>query len=416
MLQIKTKQIHQLVKAVVNQNSVLPILSCVCLDKDTLTVTDLEVHLQIPYKSGITACIESKQFITATELMPEPVFTAVASMIDKPWFVAGETKYYGSADDAAGHMIKEGKEDDTLETFCKRMKYKQVKGMPEQIAGGEIAVKIAQGKKQVKVMGDQVENYPALPTNEYNNLEPNFTDIEIELIETAMKFTSDDDLRPAMTGIYFGDAIAATDAHRLFFYPIEKVKAPFILPYQAARILTMIGGSWKVKTSGKCLEYGDDKIPYLESGQLLFENENGIKLYARAIDARFPNYKVVVPQGIGTGLITADATELSNEIKVCMKFANTSTNQVTFLLDDKANKVKLISQDVDLGHEYSVELEKVKLLMKSQFDIAFNGKFMLDILNQLDWNLPVKIKLWGSGNAAIINDHFLIMPLMLNNP
>jgi len=47
--------------------------------------------------------------------------------------------------------------------------------------------------------------------------------------------------------------------------------------------------------------------------------------------------------------------------------------------------------------------------------IAFNAKFLLQIISQHTGNGPVKIKLWAETKATIINDSFLLMPLMLNN-
>ena len=63
--------------------------------------------------------------------------------------------------------------------------------------------------------------------------------------------------------------------------------------------------------------------------------------------------------------------------------------------------------------EYTAELEKAEVVKKANFAIAFNGQFLTEILNYQDWNEPVKIKMWGETKAAIINESFLIMPLML---
>lgn len=408
-----TKEINKIVKAVINKSTVLPILECVCLTGDKLTVSDLETHVTIPFKSGANICIDSGDFITATELMNEPVFIQSKVMVDKPTFVPGtDIVFYGDNDKAKADWLKEKTNGQSFEDYCLLKKYKVAKGKIDQEESHDVAVTIEQGKKKIKVTGESVLNFVALPDMKDAKKAASWTDTEMQLITTAMVFASGDDLRPAMTGIYFGDAICATDAHRLFFHPITEIKVPFIIPYKTCKILTMIGGNWEVRTSGLILK-DEDKKPYLGEGKLLFINENGIEVYSRAIDAKFPKYKVVLPEGIGKGLITANINELAAEIKTAMKFANRSTNQVAFLMNNKTNKVTLNAQEIDFGKEYSVELENAKLLMKEQFDIAFNGKFLIDILNQQDWAVPVKIKLWGPTKAAIINEHFLIMPLLL---
>ena len=272
MKHLTTKERNRIIKAVINNNTLVPILSSVCLEENYLTATDLEVSVRMPYQTGIKCCVDAKKFYTATELMEAPVFSATTYKEDKPTFYEGVVQFYGDKKEIAQTKIIEGKEGESMLDFCKRKKIKQVKGKVEQEEGNSYDVKIKFGKKEIKVMGESIGNFPKLPDMENAVDVATWTEKEIDLITTAMVFTSHDDLRPAMTGIYFGKEIVATDAHRMFFHPITPIAVPFIIPYKAARLLTMIGGNWKVKADGQELTYNKEK--YLGEGKLLFENEN----------------------------------------------------------------------------------------------------------------------------------------------
>ena len=68
-------------------------------------------------------------------------------------------------------------------------------------------------------------------------------------------------------------------------------------------------------------------------------------------------------------------------------------------IDEEALKM------IDKLNEYQKECKEMAT--------AFNGKFLLDILTKCE-DERVNIKLWSPNKAAIVNDKFLIMPLMLN--
>lgn len=346
---MKKTQLTKVIKAVVNKNTVMPILENVVFDNDRIEVSDLENFVSIPYQSGIKACVNASKFLTCIDMMDNPTF------------------------DFDG--IKK--------------------------------VTISEGKKKVGLVSDKVKDFPIFdfskPYYQDENIneihEVGFLDVKaMSYIETALKFTSNDDLRPAMTGIYINDEIVGTDAHRLFHAKIEPFAVPFILPGKTAKILLTIGGEWQV---------------FANQYQAIFINEDLVSVSCRVIDAKFPNYKVVIPTDEGNMEWKQDIKELRSEIKSALKFANTSTNQVTFSLNGKAI---ISSQDVDFAYEYSSELENFKLnkIHKEDLTIAFNGNFLTEILGECEGK-EANIRLWDHNKAALIGENFLLMPLMLNS-
>lgn len=359
---METKQLSQIIKAVVNRNGVLPILEDVCLTKDSLTVTNLEIYAVIPYKSNIAACVPSDSFINAINAVDSPKFTC-------------------------SHSLE---------------------------------VTISGGKRTFKHKGEAIDNFPKLPEFTSPKRIMKIADDEMRMLKTATKFTSDDDLRPAMTGVYVGNDIAATDAHRLYYEPLEKaVQQSFILPLDAVKLITSIGGTWTVYSQPPAKPKKQDsatKKPVLQqsSAYILLENSDKVQLYIRTIDARFPEYSVVIPKKRPERTFIFDHKELSDELKILLKYANTATHQVT--LDCKSGKMQLMAADFDFERSYNVELENFKFTGKGEVtEIAFNIKFLQTILSEVDPSQPVKMKVWGPTKCGIIDDRFLLMPLMLNN-
>lgn len=180
----------------------------------------------------------------------------------------------------------------------------------------------------------------------------------------------------------------------------------------------------------------------IPANYVCFTREDGIQVITRTIDARFPDWRVVWPQGEENVILNADRAILIDEIKFAQQYANRSTNQVAFSINRSCH---IASQDVDFSFEYQNEVEQAipewnEEVIKSSYDAlkaksvasgtemrpyeeyqkeckematAFNGKFLLDILTKIE-DERVSIKLWAPNKAAIINDKFLIMPLMLN--
>lgn len=336
---MKNSQLKKVIKAVINKNSVLPILENVLIKDGKMSMTDLETYVQIPYE-GPECCFYAEHFISALNIMESPTIE-----VDKLY-----------------------------------------------------NINIKENKRRIGVTGEDWSKFPAIPVKD-EDLKSigSFNQEASGYLETALKFVSNDDLRPLLTGIHLGKEIAATDAHRLFWKAIKPLKKEFTMPAKTARILLAIGGEWKVFFDG--------------ANYACFINQDGVSVYFRCIEGIFPNYQVVIPEGEGNVVLSVDPKELRSEIKNAMQFANKATNQVTFSIN---GSVKIYSCDVEFGFEYSNEVVAQTPIKKQDLQIGFNGKFLDQILSELDKGEKANIKLLASEKAAIINERFLLMPLMLN--
>jgi DNA polymerase-3 subunit beta len=141
-------------------------------------------------------------------------------------------------------------------------------------------------------------------------------------------------------------------------------------------------------------------------------------MICRLIDARFPDYKVVIPANNPFHLIV-NKNAFQNALRRVNVFSNKSTNQVA--LSISGSELQLAAQDVDFSFEGNER-------MSCQYDgediqIAFNAKFMIEMLSAADTD-DVRLELSTPSKAGLIKPSeqaegedllMLVMPLMLNS-
>jgi DNA polymerase-3 subunit beta len=223
-----------------------------------------------------------------------------------------------------------------------------------------------------------------------------------------------DEMRPAMTGVYFelfedGLQTVATDAHRLVKYRRSDVNCPsqdsFIVPRKPLNLLK------------SALPANEDAITLSYNGSHLFVQHGETLLSCRLIDSRFPDYKVVIPADNPYKLHVAKA-DFTQALRRIAIFSNKSTNQVVLTIT--GNLLQLAAQDIDYSFEGN---EKMPCSYDGEdMAIAFNAKFLIEMLNATDTE-EVVLELSGPTKAGILkpseqgeNEDLLMlaMPLMIN--
>jgi DNA polymerase-3 subunit beta len=218
-----------------------------------------------------------------------------------------------------------------------------------------------------------------------------------------------------MTGVFFelsekGITCVATDAHRLVRFTRNDIKCPkkdtFIVPKKP---LTLLKGA---------LPSNDDELTISYNSNHLFVKHGGTELVCRLIDARFPDYKVVIPTD-NPYKLKVNKNDFQNSLRRVSVFSNKSTNQVALTIT--GSELQLEAQDIDFSFEGNER-------MACQYDgedlqIAFNAKFLIEMLSAADTE-EVTIELSTPTKAGIIKPSeavegeellMLVMPLMLNN-
>ena len=204
---------------------------------------------------------------------------------------------------------------------------------------------------------------------------------------------STDDLRPAMTGLYFSVkdnelTTCATDAHKLTKCVIsldesyEELSA--IIPARALSVLRKLaeGQMLQCVIDDRYFKCNIDEVTTLQ---------------CILIDAKYPNFDAVIPVQ-HTKTITVDRQELINSLKRIQIFANSKSNRVIFNASEE-DGVKLSSQDLDYNRSAQEDLSCV--YDNQPIEIAFNAQFMGQMLQSMDYE-EVHILMTDQKKPALI--------------
>jgi DNA polymerase-3 subunit beta len=294
-----------------------------------------------------------------------------------------------------------------------------LKNLPDQPLTFNIdknyAIELTSDSGKYKVMGENPDNFPKEPAADNAT---SFTMTSTGLV-TAINKTlfavSNDDLRPAMTGVYFelmkdGMQCVATDAHRLVKYKRTDVSCPaqdnFIVPKKP---LNLLKGA---------LPDNEDELTISYNSNHLFVAHGTMQLSCRLIDARFPDYKVVIPADNPYKMVVMKS-DFQQALRRVSIFSNKSTNQVALTIT--GSQLQLAAQDIDFSFEGN---ERMACQYTGEdMSIAFNAKFLIEMLNAADTQ-EVVLELSSSTKAGILKPTeqgegedlmMLVMPLMLNS-
>jgi len=453
----KKKLLITAIKKTIKRNGTLPILESVYFDGQSAIVTDLETSVIIPYKTDIDICVPANKVIDILEITDNPVFEKTPpAVLERPVTEVDGKLYYVPTDETVNSAYIKRDEEDRHLNLNQFIQKRMPEAAPpfETYEQDNFCVQVQDGKRKIKVTGDGAHNFPKIPMYNAGDTERQvgrFTAETMSMLEEALCFVSKDDLRPALTGVYFEEKkgkksmIVATDAHRMFFNKIEPLHESFILPEKTAKILLSFGGEWELTTDGDF--------------HICFFREDGLKIVTRTIDASFPDFRVVIPQGEPNVKLFADPSFLLKELKNAAKFANKTTKQVNIHLNGVCT---LSSQEVDFGEEYQTELESAEIGFNPDWDpgylfegkpvvikedlgavvkirkpedfsdveimkealtkapnellIAFNSGFLQEVVHKIAAAYePVEFHLWAPTKATIINGRYLVMPLMINS-
>ena len=225
-----------------------------------------------------------------------------------------------------------------------------------------------------------------------------------DVIKRAMKFVSNDDLRPAMTCVVIEIVdnkmlVVATDAHRLFKSREFKVSGPpgsytYLLPASSLKRLPRA-----VNEDFSLYELKGEKVSFC-----------GITV--NLMDSRYPDWKVVMPDYDPNVYVDFNRFDLIKATQEVAVYSNKSTHQVTYSFNDE---IMLEAQDVDFSFESSRRMRYIKKTMPDLV-IGFNAKFFAEALSTFK-SEELTLQASTPTRAGIISDGVdtvLIMPLMIN--
>ncbi len=233
-------------------------------------------------------------------------------------------------------------------------------------------------------------------------------------INKTIYATADDELRPAMNGVYINFeeesiTFVATDAHKLVKYSAQ-VNSPFtsafILPKRPANLLKNL-----------LLKEAEDVTITFDSKSVLIKLST-YTMVCRLIEGNYPNYNAVIPAN-NPNKVLIDRQEFLNSIKRVAVCSNPTTNLIR--LEIREDSINLTAQDLDFSVSAN---ESVCCSYDGQgISIGFKSTFLVEILSNTE-TPTVMIELADSTRAGVFKPVYdeprdnstlmLLMPMMIN--
>jgi DNA polymerase-3 subunit beta len=237
------------------------------------------------------------------------------------------------------------------------------------------------------------DEYPQMPTieDDYNTITIDSYQL-LDGISRTIFATADDELRPAMNGIFFDiktDSLTfvASDAHKLVRYKLSQIltekDCSFILPKKPAMYIKSLLAKEEFPV---ILKFNDKHATFTSSR---------FNMTCRLIEGVFPAYNSVIPLD-NPKKIVVDRVEFLTAARRVSVFSNQASNLIKFGI--AGNEINVSAQDLDFSISAN---ERVNCRYDGEdIEIGFKSLFLIEILS----NLPspeVSIELSDPGRAGL---------------
>jgi DNA polymerase-3 subunit beta len=300
-----------------------------------------------------------------------------------------------------------------------RILLETLKNLPEQpvtfsIDESSYSIEIISDNGRYKLSGENATDFPKVPSVSNDFSAEVSSDVLSRAINNTIFATSNDELRPAMTGVYInlGDqntTFVSTDGHRLVRYRRSDVKSDngnaIIIPRKA---LNLLKTTLPAENTPVSLDFN------MSNAFFRFGN---IKMICRLIDERFPDFENVIPTGNHIRM-TIDRSELLGALKRISIYANKTTHQVRLKIT--GSELQISAEDLDFSNEANERLSCEH--DGEDIEIGFNARFLIEMLSNIDSD-KIQLTMSAPNKAGVIlpaeKDQgedilMLVMPVMLN--
>ena len=241
--------------------------------------------------------------------------------------------------------------------------------------GNGSLLEILDEKDNFAVALDNAEDYPELPEFDASQSVKISAGVLSEALTNTLFATSNDSLRPVMTGVLFQfkedeTNFVSTDSHRLVVYKrtdlINAEPIEFIMPKKPLAIFKNILAN---STDDVTIEFNENMAKFT------FGNNTWI---CRLIDGKYPNYTAVIPKE-NPNVLTINRNLLLSSIRRASIMSNKSTNQVRFKLS--GNILHLHAEDTEYANKADMQIPCD--YNGEDINIGFSSKFLTEMLSVL---------------------------------
>ncbi len=303
---------------------------------------------------------------------------------------------------------------ESSESFQVILEPKKILEFLQFLNPGKIEIEIKE--KQVTITQDKTKgNFPLIAAGDFplppemkekaQKLEAKFFKKYLPLILFA---TSTDETRPALTGVSFITSdeelvMVATDGFRL---SLVKTKGEIDFPSM------LVPGEFLSEILRFIKDEKEVFFTYSREEKMIQFTVGGTAFYSRLIEGEFPPYERVLPAESKT-IITLDTDEFQRNIKLISVFARDYSNVVVC----EFKKDGLYVRPKKESNEDNSAFQEIQMTGEEQ-RIAFNYRFVLDLLNTID-SKSIRIEILRSDAPIVFRtekgEQFLhiIMPVRI---
>lgn len=270
---------------------------------------------------------------------------------------------------------------------------------------------------------DGIGNYPKWPSFQSPDLSFEWEHKKINpILQNSLGFISNDDLRPAMTGLCMCAAhseklhFVATDAHKLYYQKMEdgfpsRNEFESIIPIRGIRALIEL-----TKPADGHLSFHIHKVRALDSNIMVRDGHIVAKtgnytFITRIIDAKFPDWRVILPQP--SGKFFFKRKQLATFLKLAVRFSNKATRQIALSIEN--GKAKINGGDLDFSNRFDYTIPVYNIDGENLMcQVAFNSSFFQMALRTSNDEYVKVEHVNSSTKAVLIDSNIIIMPLLIN--
>ncbi|MBK9293695.1 MAG: DNA polymerase III subunit beta [Oligoflexia bacterium] len=245
-------------------------------------------------------------------------------------------------------------------------------------------LEIRSKKALFNLVGVAPEEFPAFPEIDVKEFAKVQSAVLQDMIEKTIYSVSHDETRYHLNGVFFEKInnkeketkfrMVATDGHRLSLID-KKLELSLGAKQEApSGVIIPKKGLYELK---KLIENGQDTIQMGLEGSHLVVKKDSTTLYIRLIDGKYPNYQQLIPAKLARTVGVSKEQLLSSLRRVSL-LSNQKSKGITMSINK--NTMEIYSNNPELGDA------KEELEIKYEgdaFKIAFNAKYLMDILNNI---------------------------------
>lgn len=281
--------------------------------------------------------------------------------------------------------------------------------------GDRFQTLITSGATEIQLVGLDPEEFPVLPTVQEDQVVSIPGDLLRDMIRQTVFAVTTNESTPILTGVLWNlqegiYKFVATDRHRL------ASRSATVELYDVRFSNIVISG----KTLNELAKIVPDQNVMVDivvaENQVLFKLGN-VLFYSRMLDGTYPDTSKIIPQSFKTELIL-NTKALSESIDRAYLLSREEKTNIVRLITTESGGIEISSSSSELG-KVTEQLE-VTEMRGEPLKIAFNSKYMLDVLKVID-SEELFIGFNGSMSPIIIrpNDHenslHLILPYRTTN-